>query len=167
MRFSTTLAIILPLIACSTIINKAAADRPIDDNIACVEFNVDYEQKKDPNYMKHWQSNGELKAGVAPRDGSKNWLENKRIDRKKGRWQWDRFWYTFNVEIGKLKNSDLYVEVVRSSGKGEGQQFVVNFLDKDINLLKAYWIMPNQRCNTKSTFDASQVYKVTLDSVLP
>lgn len=174
MRFSTTLAIIIPFVACSTFVNKVAAERKIDKKLTCLEYDENYAETKGT----HWEENGSLRWNFSPKIGDKDYgdilfSESKRIVRDMGR-KWnpnDEFWYTLSAGTGKAVGSELWVQCERAKGEGLGQQFKVNFLSKSkdpkTNVLKSYWIMPNQRCKIPSTFAADQVGKITVDSVIP
>jgi hypothetical protein len=83
----------------------------------------------------------------------------------KGGEQEDHYMYSFHFGVGCAKDSQLFIECDRKKGKGLGQQFRVNFYDKDDSaiVLRSYWIIPNQRCTTKSPFAAAQVGHITVD----
>lgn len=158
MKAFTTLLLFFPLVGSIF----AAVARPIKGT-TCQEIKIEEADKwawtqlgpleTEPNHQYNLWRSAVVKVNRNGANGAR-----KRSSTK----------YTYTVSGGILAVNSHYpqafAQVQRASGKGEGQEFVVNFYDVSINrkILKQYRIYPNEICSTPSLFTAAQIGKISV-----
>jgi hypothetical protein len=112
-----------------------------------------YDEKKTPGVK--WESKGILSIEDGSKGGKLAKMNYIKVH---------DYMYTIHDGTGRIKGSTLYGNVIRSSGKGTGQQFKMNFLDFNGEAVRSYWILPNQRCTIESPFDAREIVAISIDA---
>ena len=160
MRFSLIISLVAILVVSSLAAAAPALEKRQDRPIlpaACSTYDGEIDQNWDgPAELIHDVSQGGNLEKFSYVDVTRVIFDAPYIDTE--------YTYTIRAGTGKLAKSELFVESVRSKGKGLGQQFIVSFYDKKDVKLVSYWITPNFRCTTQSPFNADAVGKIVVHS---
>lgn len=157
MKAFTTFAILLP------ILGYALAGAPMRA-VICSEFN----DVATPD--TNWEKNGSLNRENKPGSYWSAVTNIKRSPQGGGPAHYDTD-YRYTISGGivastdpKKPNPQLFAMVERSTGKGVGQQFRVNFWDAENggNLLGSYWAWPNEHCTIDSPIKGDQVKRISV-----
>lgn len=163
MRLLTTFAAFVPL--CTF----ALAQRTVWENVACSWY--DARRVGSDGFV--WDNFGELKDGVANNiEVNKSGWKN--VDQDKGGGSNTRTWYHYTLHggLGKFHPTDrnamvFYAQADRTTGKGLGQAFRVNFHGQDDKILTSYWIKPQQKCTIEpGSIVPSQIKRVTANFIV-
>lgn len=157
MQFLKTLAIVLPLVASSL------AQVSIKD-VKCAE----YIAARTPGVI--WHSEGDLQWDFSVAGKYMMKSENKKVRQDSSNNMVTEYLYTVTGGVGLLDNANganevFMAKVERTTGKGLGQQFKVEFWGTDNKKpIREVWVWPNERCTMPALEQPSDIKRISVSS---
>lgn len=150
-------SLLLSAASCIGLVSMVATrDVTVPNACALYQFENPHTQafKSDEN----WILDGTLKMSKGP-NGITTEVAPLEIAQGKRRWT-DKWWYYhYEVDAGASAHAkgELFVRVKLLDKKGEGQQFLAQFVGYDNRALATSWVWANEYCTAPQEFDSSQV----------